>query len=134
MSKHTSSIVKVSIGLVACAFLGCAPTGAADPPLMCDDQAPEQQQQCQDQPDAGAGIAQQVIDNANQGLNQANQGLNQANQANQGLNGPTDGKHGEGLHLLLDGVPTCVPVGQPISSLVHQEADPAWPAHGRCTY
>ena len=87
----------------AAALLILAPIASADDPPPC---APDDQQ-CQDQQkqQQGASIANQVIDNVQQGVDQAKQ-------ANEALNPKSSG--GPGIMVLKDGVPWCMPLGQPL--------------------
>jgi hypothetical protein len=91
----------------AAALLTCAPlAGAEPPPTEC---APTDQQ-CQDQQNQGAGVADQVIGNVKQGVQQAQQ-------AGQSMVDPKTGKpypFGQFHHIILNGAETCWPVGEGI--------------------
>jgi hypothetical protein len=104
MLKHSTSLVSASAA-AATAFLLASPIASADdpaPPCAPDDlQCQEQQKQQQ-----GAGVANQVIDNVQQGMDQAKQ-------ANEALNPSTDSK-GPGILVLLNGVPYCLQFGKPV--------------------
>jgi hypothetical protein len=93
----------------------CAPTAGADDPPAC---APEDQQCQEQQKNQGAGIADEVIDNVEQGVDQAKEVQNAID--------PNTGKPypGRPFHLLLNGVEVCWPVGVPISALEHVEPFP----------
>lgn len=104
MIKHCSALT-ILAGVGACSVLLFAPiAGAEDPP--CEQRPPDQQQECQQNP--GAGIANQVIDNVQQGMDQAQQV--------KPFIDPKTGKPNPGqtgLRVLINGVDTCLPVGVP---------------------
>lgn len=89
----------------AAALLVCAPiAGAEDPPPQCapdDVQCQQQQQQNQ-----GAGIADQVID-------QVQDGVDQVQDVNDALN-PADRDGGPGIMVSMNGVPYCMPLNKPL--------------------
>ncbi len=89
----------------AAALLTSAPLAGAEPPPA--DCAPTDQQ-CQEQQDQGAGVADQVIDNVQQGMQQAGKSMID----------PKTGKpypFGQFHHIILNGAETCWPVGVGIS-------------------
>ena len=102
MLKHSMSLAS-TVAAGAAALLILAPIASADDPPAC---APDDQQ-CQDQQkqQQGASNANQVIDNVQQGVDQAKQ-------ANEALNPKSSG--GPGIMVLKDGVPWCMPLGQPL--------------------
>jgi hypothetical protein len=104
----------LAAGVVAL-FLGAPIASADDPPACAPDDQQCQEQQTQQQ---GAGIANQVIDNVQQGMDQAKQVQNAID--------PSTGKPypGRPFHLLLNGAEVCWPVGVPISALDHIEPFP----------
>lgn len=97
------------MGLVSTVAAGAAalalsvPTAGADP-ATC---APEDQQ-CQDQQNPAAGIADQVIDGAQQGMDAARQASDVLDSLPQKRPGET------GILVNANGVPWCMPLGQPI--------------------
>ena len=96
LNYSTGLATAVAAGAGALLFL--APIASAQnppPPCAPDDQHCQQQQQ-------GAGVANQVIDNVQNGLDQISDGS-----APQGSGGP-------GIMVLKDGVPWCMPLNQPI--------------------
>ncbi len=111
--------MKFSITAIAAAGVGAlfilAPIASADDPPAC---APDDQQCQEQQKNQGAGIANQVIDNVQQGVDQAEQVQNAID--------PNTGKPyaGRPFHLLLNGAEVCWPVGVPISALDHVEPFP----------
>ena len=102
MRKH-STILASALAAGAAALLISTPIASADdpPPCAADDQ------QCLDQQEQqGAGIANQVIDNVQQGVDQAKQ-------ANEALN-PQNSTEGLGIMVNLNGVPYCMPLNKPL--------------------
>lgn len=99
MVKHSTLLAAVTIVAGPVVFL--APiAGAQNPPPPCapgDQQCVEQQQR-----DQAADIADQIIDNVQDGLNPANEPAT-----------PESGG-GPGIMVLKDGVPWCMPLYQPI--------------------
>ncbi len=108
------SITAMAATGVAALFFG-APIASADDPPACalDDLQCQEQQKNQ-----GADIANQVIDNVQQGADQAKQIQNAID--------PNTGKPyvGRPFHLLVNGAEVCWPVGVPISALDHVEPFP----------
>ena len=102
MPKRNSTITTLLLGAAAGAMLICAPLASADDPPPCN----PDDQQCQDQQNPGADIANQVIDNVQQGMDQAKQ-------ANEALN-PTSNTDGLGIMVNLNGVPYCMPLNKPL--------------------
>jgi hypothetical protein len=108
-------------GGVAALFLWTPVAAAEDPPACAPDD-----RQCQEQQEnPGAGVANQVIDNVQQGVDRAKQVQN-AIDPNTGQPYP-----GRPFHLLLNGAEVCWPVGVPISALDHVEPFPG-DADGSC--
>jgi hypothetical protein len=109
--KHCSALT-ILAGVGACAVVVFAPTaGAEDPP--CEQRPPDQQQQCQENP--GAGIANQVIDNVQEGLDNAQQGMDRTGPVKPFID-PATGKVNPGVvgqRALINGVDTCMPHGVP---------------------
>jgi hypothetical protein len=101
MRKHSTSLAALTAG-AAVALISAPIASADDPPPPC---APDDQQ-CQEQQNPGAGVANQVIDNVQQGMDQAKQ-------ANEALNPSSDSK-GPGVMVLLNGVPYCLQFGKPV--------------------
>lgn len=102
MVKHSTSVAS-ALAAGTAALLILAPIASADDPPPC---APDDQQ-CQDQQEQqqGAGIANQVVDNVQQGMDQAKQ-------ANDALNPKSNG--GPGILVNLNGVPYCMPLDKPL--------------------
>lgn len=96
MRTHTTFAASL---LAAAAFLLAAPIAHADPPPPC---APDDLQCQEQQKNPGAGIANEVIDNVQQGVDQTNEALN------------PKGGGGPGIMVLKNGVPWCMAFGQPI--------------------
>ncbi|MCV7172373.1 hypothetical protein H7I41_20870 [Mycobacterium manitobense] len=97
--RKPSTVVASALAAGVAAFLLAAPIANADPPPPC----PPDDQQCQEQQkNPGAGIANEVIDNVQQGVDQANEALNPKPSA------------GPGIMVLKNGVPWCMAFGQPI--------------------
>jgi len=119
MRKHASGAA-LAAG-VAALFIW-APVAGADDSSPC---APDDQQCQEQQKNPGAGIANQVIDNVQQGMDQAKQVQNAID--------PNTGQPyaGRPFHLLLNGAEVCWPVGVPISALDHVEPFPG-DADGSC--
>lgn len=93
------SALTILAGVGACAAMAFAPIAAADDP-PCEQRPPDQQEQCQQK--QGAGIANQVIDQAVDGVKP--------------FIDPDTGKPNagqSGLRVLINGVDTCLPVGVP---------------------
>lgn len=104
-----SSTLKGS-ALSAAALLIWSPIASAEPPANHGDQQQDQQQQ-------GQRIANQVIDGVQQSVDQANQlPINQKT-----------GKPYTGLHVLLNGVETCIPFGVPTTAGQRVESVPGDP-------
>ncbi|WIM85858.1 hypothetical protein PT015_12960 [Candidatus Mycobacterium wuenschmannii] len=96
-------MIKKSVGitvfsLLAAASMAWLPVAAADNPNDCDQQPPEQVQQCKEK--QAKGIVDDVLNNANRGNNQ------QPN-SGQDRNKPLTG----GAWMYVNGVLTCVPNG-----------------------
>lgn len=119
MIRHRSALALLA-GVGACSVLLFAPIAGAEDPPPCEQRPPDQQQECQQNP--GAGIANQVIDEVQQGMDQVQQGMDQAQQgpARTGLVtpfiDPATGKVNPGVvgqRALINGVDTCTPTGVP---------------------
>lgn len=95
-----------------------------DTAQACEQLPPADRQQCEQK--RAAGIANQVIDNVKQGAQDAQQQLQNATD-------PKTGKPSAGrpMHLLLNGVETCWPIGEPLPAGVRQEPVPG-DFTGRC--
>ena len=111
MIKHCS-VLTILAGVGACAFVAFAPiAGADDPP--CEQQPPDQQQQCQQ--DQGAGIANQVVGQVQDGLKQGQDAVQRG--PVKPLIDPATGKMNPGPHgnrALVNGVDTCMPYLTPL--------------------
>jgi hypothetical protein len=111
MTKHCSALTLLA-GIGACSVLLFAPiAGAEDPP--CEQRPPDQQQECQQNP--GAGIANQVIDEVQQGMDQVQQGMDRTGPVKPFID-PATGKVNPGpvgQRALINGVDTCLPTGVP---------------------
>jgi len=117
MIKHCSALT-ILAGVGACSVMLFAPIAGAEDPPPCEQRPPEQQQECQQNP--GAGIANQVIDEVQQGMDQAQQGTDQVPRGRTGLVtpfiDPATGKVNPGVvgqRALINGVDTCTPHGVP---------------------
>ncbi len=102
MPKRSTTISTLLLAATAAATLSFAPIASADDPPPCN----PDDKQCQDQQNPGAVIANQVIDNVQQGVDQAKQ-------ANEALN-PQSSTGGPGLMVNLNGVPYCMPLNKPL--------------------
>lgn len=111
MIKHFSALT-ILAGIGAFSVLSFAPiAGAEDPP--CEQRPPDQQQECQQNP--GAGIANQVIDEVQQGMDQVQQGMDRTGPVKPFID-PATGKVNPGpvgQRALINGVDTCLPTGVP---------------------
>jgi hypothetical protein len=97
---NTSTRLATAVTAGAAAMLFLAPMAGAENPPPCapnDQQCLDQQQQQQ-----GAGIANEVVDNVQDGLDQVNDAL------------APERSGGPGIMVLKDGVPWCMPLNQPI--------------------
>jgi hypothetical protein len=101
MRKHSICLASVLAAGTA-ALLISAPIASADDPPPC---APDDHQCLDQQQQQGAGIANQVIDNVQQGVDQAKQ-------ANEALN--PSSADGLGIMVNLNGVPYCMPLNKPL--------------------
>ncbi len=102
MRKHLT-ILASALAAGTAALLMSAPIASAEDPPPC---APDDQQCVDQQQQQGAGIANQVIDNVQQGVDQAKQ-------ANEALN-PQNSTDGLGIMVNLNGVPYCMPLNKPL--------------------
>jgi hypothetical protein len=98
MLTYSRGLATVFAAGAAALVCSAPPAMAQNPPCAPNDQQCLEQQQRQQ----GAGVADQVIDNVQNGLNQANQSLN------------PERSGGPGIMVLKDGVPWCMPLSQPI--------------------
>jgi hypothetical protein len=91
MIKHSIGLKASALAVGAAALLLWAPIASADDPPPCD----QNDKQCQDQQNPGAGIANQAIDDAKQGMDQAKHAADQAKQAaDQAKQGADQAKQG----------------------------------------
>jgi hypothetical protein len=112
MIRHCSALT-ILAGIGAYSVLMFAPiAGAEDPP--CEQRPPDQQQECQQ--NSGAGIANQVIDEVQQGMDQVQQGMDRTGPVKPFID-PATGKVNPGVvgqRALINGVDTCMPHGVPV--------------------
>jgi hypothetical protein len=94
-----SNRLAAAMTVCAAVTLIAAPAAGAENPPPC---APNDQQCLEQQQRQGAGIANEVIDNVQNGLDQANDALT------------PERSGGPGVMVLKDGVPWCMPLNQPI--------------------
>jgi hypothetical protein len=115
--------IPAALVTAAVAFVTCAPIATADDPTPCD----SNDKQCQDQnqKDGGSGPVKKIAGEVEKGIDDANQ-ANRPPDSNK--NKPT-----QGLFMLINGVPTCLPVGQPAPVGARVEVVPNGPVDGRCT-
>jgi hypothetical protein len=107
-------MVASALAAVAAALLAWAPIANADDPPPC---APDDQQ-CLDQQNPGAGIANQVIDDVQQAADLTDKVYDDGDTA------------GAGWQTLLDGIPYCMHMGAHIRpGVVVANADPTGIAH-----
>jgi hypothetical protein len=98
MLKHLTSLAS-AFAAGSAALLISAPIASAEDPPPCN----PDDQQCQEQQNPGPAIADQVIDNVQQGVDQAQQALPQPQE-----------RTGTGIMVLLNGVPHCMELGKPV--------------------
>ncbi len=122
MLNHPTHVAAAVFAVGAAALLFLAPISSADDPPAC---APDDQQ-CQQQKNQGQQIAGEVVDQVQQGLDQAKQGMD-------AVDPDKNGRPATGLYVLLNGVPTCMPFGVPVSAVDRVEVVPGYPNHGRCS-
>jgi hypothetical protein len=77
MTKYSTGRKASALAVGAAALLLWTPIASADDPPPCD----QNDQQCQDQDNKGAGIANQAVDDAKKAADQAKQGVDQAQRA-----------------------------------------------------
>jgi hypothetical protein len=123
MLNHSTRLTASAFAIGAAALLIAAPIAYAEDPAPCD---PTVDQQCENQ-DQGQQIAGEVIDQVQQGVDQAKGATDDLQSKKPNPDGPYTG-----LYVLLNGVPTCMPFGVPVSALDRVEPVPGYPNHGRC--
>jgi hypothetical protein len=114
MVKHSTGLAS-ALATATAALLIAAPIASADDPPPC---APDDQQCQEQQKNPGAGIADQVVDNVQQGLDAAKKVYSDGNTS------------GPGWQTLLDGIPYCMHMGAQVKpGVVVQNVDPSGVAH-----
>jgi len=120
MLLHSNSLKATALAIGAAACVAWAPIASADDPPQCD----QNDQQCQDQQNPGAGAAQRAIDEAKKGLDQANKG-------SQPDNGARNGDLADKNCWVIDGVPTWnAPGTAPRATGPGQSAVPCYYVYG----
>ena len=129
MTKYLTGREALALAVAAAALLLWTPIAGADDPPTCD----QNDQQCQDQDNKGAGIANQAVDDAKKAADQAKQGVDQAKQgADQAKQGADQGQKAIDLSdkncWLVNGVPTMWSPG--LATGPGQTAVPCYSAYG----
>ena len=122
MLNRPTHFTAAVFAVAASALMFLAPAAGADDAPAC---APDDQK-CQEQQNQGQQIAGEVVDQVQQGVDQAKQGMD-------AMDPDKNGRPATGLYVLLNGVPTCMPFGMPVSAMDRVEVVPGYPNHGRCS-
>jgi hypothetical protein len=123
MLIHLIKVTAAAFAIGAAALLIAAPIANAEDPVACD---PAVDQRCEDQ-NQGQQVAGEVNDQVQQGVDHAKDATENLQSRKPNPDGPYTG-----LYVLLNGVPTCMPFGVPVSAMDRVEPVPGYPNHGRC--